>query len=114
MSPFVHLLIDGARHCTARMLGDYGLGAARVEIGDDGVAIERREERGRDNTRKVCILPTPLRIPTLGLMNLIRRPTMTVDFIDVNSKIYELHWAGFLVDHSLHITRLPPHGPPLQ
>src|SRR3979411_381583 len=40
MPPFVHLLIDGERLCTARMLGDDGLGAACVEIGDNGVAVE--------------------------------------------------------------------------
>src|SRR5450756_54297 len=41
MSPFVHLLVDGERHCAARMLGDDGFGASRVEIGDDDVAVER-------------------------------------------------------------------------
>src|SRR6202140_4255232 len=41
MPPFVHLLIDGERLCTARMLGDDDLSAARVEIGDNGVAVER-------------------------------------------------------------------------
>src|SRR5246500_5601546 len=41
MPPFVHLLIDGERLCAARMLGDDDLGAARVEIGDNGVAVER-------------------------------------------------------------------------
>src|SRR6201988_3771022 len=41
MPPFVHLLVDGERLCAARMLGDDGLGAARVEICDDGVAVER-------------------------------------------------------------------------
>src|SRR6201997_4485950 len=38
--PFVHLLVDGERLCAARMLGDDDLGAARVELGDNGVAIE--------------------------------------------------------------------------
>ena len=41
MAPFVHLLVDGERLCAARMLGDDDLGAARVEVGDDGVAVER-------------------------------------------------------------------------
>src|SRR5882724_13506741 len=41
MPPFVHLLIDGERLCASRMLGDDGLGAAGVEIGDNGVAVER-------------------------------------------------------------------------
>lgn len=41
MPPFVHFLIDGERLCAARMLGDDDLGAARVEIGDNGVAVER-------------------------------------------------------------------------
>ena len=40
MPPFVHLLVDGERLCAAGMLGDDDLGAARVEIGDDGVAVE--------------------------------------------------------------------------
>jgi hypothetical protein len=41
MPPFVHVLIGGERLCAARMLGDDDLGAARVEIGDNGVAVER-------------------------------------------------------------------------
>src|SRR6267143_1135848 len=41
MPPFVHLLIDGEGLCSARMLGDDDLGAARVEFGDNGVAVER-------------------------------------------------------------------------
>src|SRR2546429_314595 len=41
MPPFVHLLVEGERLCATRMLGDHGLGAARVEIGDDDVAVER-------------------------------------------------------------------------
>jgi hypothetical protein len=41
MPPFVHLFVDGERLCAARMLGDDDLGAARVEFGDDGVAVER-------------------------------------------------------------------------
>lgn len=41
MPPFVHFLVDGERFRAARMPGDDGLGAARVEIGDDGVAVER-------------------------------------------------------------------------
>ena len=40
MPPFVHFLIDGERLCTARMLGDDDLGAARVKLSDNGVAIE--------------------------------------------------------------------------
>jgi hypothetical protein len=32
MPPFVHLLVDGERHCATRMLGDDDLGAARVEF----------------------------------------------------------------------------------
>jgi hypothetical protein len=38
---FVHLLVGGERLCAARMLGDDDLGTARVEIGDNGVAVER-------------------------------------------------------------------------
>src|ERR1700761_5269863 len=38
--PFVHLLVDGERLCATRMLGDHDLGAARVEFGDNGVAVE--------------------------------------------------------------------------
>src|SRR6187431_574428 len=41
MAPFVHLLVDGERPCAARMLGDDDFGAARVEIGDNDVAVER-------------------------------------------------------------------------
>ena len=41
MPPFVHFLVNGKRFCPARMLGDDDFGAARVEIGDDGVAVER-------------------------------------------------------------------------
>src|SRR5882757_9972058 len=41
MPPFVHLLVDGKRLGTARMLGDDGLGTAGVEIRDDDVAVER-------------------------------------------------------------------------
>src|SRR5215475_5738566 len=41
MPPLVHLLVDGERPCPARMLGDDGLGAARVKLCDDGVAVER-------------------------------------------------------------------------
>src|SRR2546429_4902946 len=41
MPPFVHLLVEGERLCATRMLGDHGLGAARVEIGDDAAAVER-------------------------------------------------------------------------
>src|SRR3954452_24008527 len=41
MPPFVHLLVDGKRRGTAGMLGDDGLGAAGVEIGNDDVAVKR-------------------------------------------------------------------------
>ena len=41
MAPFVHFLVDGERARAARMLGDDHLGAAFVEIGDDGVTVER-------------------------------------------------------------------------
>src|SRR3978361_860384 len=41
MPPFVHLLIDGERRCAAGALRDDGFGAARGEIGDNGVASER-------------------------------------------------------------------------
>src|SRR3984893_5643807 len=41
MPPCVHLLVDGERLCATRMLGDDDLGAARVEIGDNGFAVER-------------------------------------------------------------------------
>lgn len=41
MPPFVHLLVDGERLCTARTPGDHDLGATRVELGDNGVAVER-------------------------------------------------------------------------
>src|SRR2546421_11058573 len=40
MPPFVHLLVDGERFCAARMLGDNDLGAALVEVGDNGIAVE--------------------------------------------------------------------------
>src|SRR5262245_48535711 len=39
--PFVHLLVNGERLCSAGMLRDHNLGATRVEIGNDGVAVER-------------------------------------------------------------------------
>src|SRR5580704_7895553 len=41
MPPFVHLLVDGEGLCATRMLGDDDLGAARVEFGDNSVAVER-------------------------------------------------------------------------
>src|SRR5437588_8016014 len=41
MAPFVHLLVEGERLRAAGMLGDDGLGATRVEVGDDDVAVER-------------------------------------------------------------------------
>src|SRR4029077_7207588 len=40
MTPFVHLVVDRKRLGSPRMLGDDDLGAALVEIGDDGVAVE--------------------------------------------------------------------------
>lgn len=40
MAPFVHLLVDGERLGSTGMLRDDGRGAARVEIGDNAVAIE--------------------------------------------------------------------------
>src|SRR5262249_21282530 len=51
--PFVHLLVDGERLCAARVLGDDGLGAARVEVGDDDVAVERLvgDERVKGQSR---------------------------------------------------------------
>jgi hypothetical protein len=41
MPPFVHFLVDGEGPNAARVLGDDDLGAARVEVGDDGIAVER-------------------------------------------------------------------------
>src|SRR5688572_27751296 len=40
MAPFVHFGIDREGRTATRMLGDHRLGAALVEIGDDGVAVE--------------------------------------------------------------------------
>src|SRR5215216_7291307 len=40
MSPLVHLLVDGEGLGAARMLGDDDLGTARIEIGDNDVAVE--------------------------------------------------------------------------
>ena len=40
MPPFVHLAIDCDGDCAARVLRDDDLGAALVEVGDDGVAVE--------------------------------------------------------------------------
>jgi hypothetical protein len=40
VTPFVHLHVDGERCAAARMLGDDDFGAARIEIGDDGVCVE--------------------------------------------------------------------------
>src|SRR4029077_17467590 len=40
MTPFVHLVVDRKRLGSSRMLRDDDLGAALVEIGDDGVAVE--------------------------------------------------------------------------
>src|SRR5438093_10899968 len=41
MPPFVHFLVDGERFCAPRVLGDDDLCTAFVEVGDDGVAVER-------------------------------------------------------------------------
>jgi len=41
MPPFVHFLVDSERFCSPRVLGDDDLGAAFIEVGDDGVAVER-------------------------------------------------------------------------
>jgi hypothetical protein len=41
MPPLVHLLVDRKRLCAARMLGNHDLCAARVELGDNSVAVER-------------------------------------------------------------------------
>ncbi len=40
MAPFIHLCIDSAGLDAAGMLRDHYLGAARIEIGDDGVAVK--------------------------------------------------------------------------
>src|SRR4051794_13739330 len=40
MTPCVHVLVDGARLAATGMLRDDGLGAAAIEVGDDGVCIE--------------------------------------------------------------------------
>src|SRR5262249_36131933 len=40
MAPFVDLLIDRERLHTARMLRDNDLGAAGIEVGDDGIRIK--------------------------------------------------------------------------
>ena len=40
VAPFVHLGVDRQRHGATRMLRDDDLGAALVEVGDDGVAVE--------------------------------------------------------------------------
>lgn len=40
MAPFIEIGIERQWLCTARMLGDNDLGAALVEIFDDGVAVE--------------------------------------------------------------------------
>ena len=42
MPPFVHLPVDDAWGRAAWMLADDDLGAARIEIGNDGVGVERR------------------------------------------------------------------------
>src|ERR1041384_2328482 len=41
MAPFVHLLVDSERLRATGMLGDDGLGTARVKLGDNDVAVER-------------------------------------------------------------------------
>ena len=40
VAPFVHFQVDRERRDAARMLGDDGFGAARIDVGDDGVAVE--------------------------------------------------------------------------
>ena len=40
VTPFVHFHVNRERRNTARMLGDDGLGAACVDVGDDGIAVE--------------------------------------------------------------------------
>lgn len=40
MTPFVYLAVEWQWLGAARMLGDDNLGAAFVELGDDGVAVE--------------------------------------------------------------------------
>src|SRR5271168_1407387 len=40
MTPFVHLLVERQGQRAAGMLRDDDLGAALVQIGDDGVAVE--------------------------------------------------------------------------
>ena len=42
MTPLVHLGVDRERLASTRVLGDHDLGAACIEIGDDGVAVEGR------------------------------------------------------------------------
>src|SRR5574337_319013 len=40
VAPFIHLLVNGKRLRSARMLGDHDLGAARIELSDNRVAVE--------------------------------------------------------------------------
>ena len=47
VTPFVHLHVDGEWCAAARMLGDDDFGAARIEIGDDGVCVTKRMPRRR-------------------------------------------------------------------
>jgi len=49
MTPLVHLGIERELSCSARVLGDNDLGAARVQVGDDGVAVEGfvSDQRGK-------------------------------------------------------------------
>jgi hypothetical protein len=51
MTPFVHLVVDRKRLGSSRMLRDDDLGAALVEIGDDGVKPCRRSRRQRRGRR---------------------------------------------------------------
>jgi hypothetical protein len=43
--PFAKLLVDDEELCTARLLGDDNLGAARVEFGDKGGCTAGRSEQ---------------------------------------------------------------------
>src|SRR6185312_11731696 len=49
MTPLVHLGVERELSCSTRMLGDNDLGAARVQVGDDGVAVEGfvSDQRGK-------------------------------------------------------------------
>jgi hypothetical protein len=51
---------------------------------------------------------------TGGVTRPVWDSAVTTDLIDVNSKVHWVYWPRFRVEHSLHITRLPPQGPFLQ